>query len=623
MKLVGNRYETIEPLGSGAAGAVYKARDTVMKKIVTVKILTRHSISERATIRFQREAKAQSGLSHENLSSVLDFGIDTDGTPYMVTTFIEGRSLKEVIETKGPLPPDLAITILKQVASCMDYVHGKGIIHRDLKSENIVLEEREQDYRAVVVDFGVAKLAEENEGSHLTKAGQIVGSPYYISPEQAAGLEIDRRSDVYSLGCVAFEMLTGSVPFRGDNALETIRLHATAPIPGLQEMLVQDVPAMLDETVRKMLEKDPEARLDSMSELLGCLETIESELARGYQSDQEIPVMSGSGGKRKPRTGHFLIAIAGILVLGLSIASHLLFKSPTPESAQPAGSEVGAVVPPSKSAISEDITQLISDNDFIGSREGGLLKIRANNLKTDLNWDYLDTIKEPFLLSLWEADLSPDLMRRIIMTQMIKGLVLGGHKSPLTIDYYKVISERRDLRIIHLIKVKELTAEALELISHIEALNTLTVSNCKVDQAMVDQICKMKSVKRLAFREDPAITAAFVAQICESLHGLADLDLEDTSVDDRAMGAIASLEDLTNLNLNGTGVTDSGIARLKNRHLSIVCLERTKVSDRGLLALARIPSLRKVLVDNKTPVTTVGIKRACLNNPNLSVISLE
>lgn len=623
MKLVGNRYETIEPLGSGAAGAVYKARDTVMKKIVTVKILTRHSISERATIRFQREAKAQSGLSHENLSPVLDFGIDTDGTPYMVTTFIEGSSLKEVIEKRGPLPPDLAVKLLKQVASCMDYVHSKGIIHRDLKSANIVLEEKDRDYRAVVVDFGVAKLTEENEGSYLTGAGQIVGSPFYTSPEQAAGLDIDRRSDVYSLGCVAFEMLTGSVPFKGENALETMRLHATAPVPGLQEMLVQDVPALLEETLHRMLEKDPQARLDSMSELIGCLETIESELARDYQSDQEIPVVSGSGGKRKPRAGIVITAAAGLLVLGLSIASHLLFKSQPPESDQPGGSEVEAAVPPSKSAISEDINQLISDNDFIRSREGGLLKVRANNLKTNLDWDYLDTIKEPFLLSVWEADLSPDLMRRILKTKLIKGLVLGDHKKPLSIDYYKIISKRRDLRIIHLIKVKELSAEALELISHIDALNTLTLSTCKVDQAMVDRICEMKGVRRLAFRENPAITSAFVAQICESLRGLADLDLEDTSVDDRAMVSIASLEDLANLNLNGTGVTDRGIARLKNRHLSIVCLERTRVSDRGLLALARIPSLRKVLVDSTTPVTTGGIKRACLNNPNLNVILLE
>ncbi|MGE0265688.1 MAG: protein kinase [Candidatus Obscuribacterales bacterium] len=623
MKLVGNRYETIEQLGSGAAGAVYKARDPVKKKIVTVKLLTRHSISERAAIRFQREAKAQSGLSHENLSSVLDFGIDTDGTPYMVTTFIEGRSLKEVIAIKGPFPPDLAVKLLKQVASCMDYVHGKGIIHRDIKSENIVLEEREQDYRAVVVDFGVAKLAEENEGSHLTKAGQIVGSPYYISPEQAAGLDIDRRSDVYSLGCVAFEMLTGSVPYQGDNALETIRLHATAPVPSLQEMMVQDVPGQLDETVRKMLEKDPKARLDSMSELLGCLETIESEIAKGYQSDQELPIMAGAGGRRKPRTGIFLIAIAILLVLGLSVSGYLLFKSPAQESDKPIETAVEAAVPPSKSALSEDITQLISDNDFIRSREGGLLKVRANNLKNELDWSHLNTIKEPFLLSVWEADLSPDLMKRILKTPSIKGLVLGDHKKPLTIEYYEIISKRRDLRIMHLIKVKKLTAEALERISRIEALNTLTVSNCKVDQAMVDQICKMKGMRRLAFRENPAITSAFVAQICGSLPGLADLDLEDTSVDDGAMDAVASLKDLANLNLNGTGVTDRGITRLKNRHLSIVCLERTKVSDRGLLSLARIPSMRKVLVDNQTPVTTAGIKRACLNNPSMNVISLE
>lgn len=235
-----DRYDELSRLGSGGMGTVYKTRDNVLDIDIVIKVLKSESLDQYPdlVLRFQKEAKAAGGLAHDNLARVLDFGITTSGSPYMVMEYAEKPTLKQLINESGPLEITGAIDCFIQTANAMSYAHNNGIIHRDLKPENIILKKAENnEVKIKIVDFGIARLIDEDVESKLTQTGAIIGSPYYMSPEQAQGMPVDNRGDIYSLGCVIFECLTGHVPFKGKSALETIKMHIDTKAPSLKEFL--------------------------------------------------------------------------------------------------------------------------------------------------------------------------------------------------------------------------------------------------------------------------------------------------------------------------------------------------------------------------------------------------
>ncbi|HMP54585.1 MAG TPA: serine/threonine-protein kinase, partial [Candidatus Melainabacteria bacterium] len=191
------RYQIKSLLGEGGMGKVYKAYDSFLAQTVSIKFLKNSGDLEKSALRFQKEARTASTLKHSNIATVLDFGILNDSTLYMVSNYIDAVDLKERIKEGGPLTIIEALTVLEQIADCMAYIHEKGILHRDIKSSNILIKEiSPQSIQAYLLDFGIAK-SEFNE--ELTMPGGVLGSPHYLSPEQAAGLDLDERSDIYSL----------------------------------------------------------------------------------------------------------------------------------------------------------------------------------------------------------------------------------------------------------------------------------------------------------------------------------------------------------------------------------------------------------------------------------------
>ncbi|HLY94898.1 MAG TPA: Stk1 family PASTA domain-containing Ser/Thr kinase [Gaiellaceae bacterium] len=263
--LFDGRYHVLRKLGAGGMANVYLAEDQELGRRVAIKILNdRHANDEQFVERFRREAKNAAGLSHPSIVSIYDRG-EAEGTYYIAMEYLEGRSLKELIVSRGPAPVNVAIEYARQILQALRFAHLKGIVHRDIKPHNVLVD---GDGRLKVTDFGIARAGT----SQMTEAGSIVGTAQYLSPEQARGAAVDQRSDVYSLGIVLYELLTGDVPFSGDTPVEIAMKHLSQT-PEPPSALRSEVPHDLDLVVMRALAKDPEDRYQSAEEM-------EADLAR-------------------------------------------------------------------------------------------------------------------------------------------------------------------------------------------------------------------------------------------------------------------------------------------------------------------------------------------------------
>lgn len=272
-----SRYEVLETLGQGGMGVVLKARNRALKKLVAVKVLRAAMIDDETNKkRFEVEAQAGSKLSHPNLVSVFDFGFMQADTPYLVMEYIEGTSLDKVLdEVNGGLPYLDLLDIFKQVIKGLSYIHNNGIIHRDLKNSNIMIQTIDGERYAKLLDFGIAKFLADDEGAtqHLTKTGSVFGSPPYMSPEQCRGQKLDARSDIYSIGCCMYECISGMPPLLGDNASHTIFKHATER-PEQLNIGTSEVETKVAQIIHRCLELSPDDRFQTAGELIAALNLV-------------------------------------------------------------------------------------------------------------------------------------------------------------------------------------------------------------------------------------------------------------------------------------------------------------------------------------------------------------
>jgi eukaryotic-like serine/threonine-protein kinase len=264
--LFDGRYRIVRKLGSGGMADVYLAEDEELGRRIAIKILNdRHANDESFVERFRREAKNAAGLSHPNIVSIYDRG-EAEGTYYIAMEYLDGRSLKELVVARGPLPIPDAIDATRQVLAALRFAHRKGVVHRDIKPHNVMAD---ADGRLKVTDFGIARAGV----SQMTEAGSIIGTAQYLSPEQARGTAVDQRSDLYSVGVVLYEMLTGTTPFSGDSPVEIAMKHLSDP-PRPPSVERPDIPPDLDMIVLRALAKNPDDRFQTAEEMDAELERV-------------------------------------------------------------------------------------------------------------------------------------------------------------------------------------------------------------------------------------------------------------------------------------------------------------------------------------------------------------
>jgi serine/threonine protein kinase len=281
-ELIAGRYELEELVGSGGMSSVYRAHDRLLERTVALKILHEQFTRDDGYVeRFRREARAVAQLAHPNIVTVIDRG-EQDGRQFIVFEYVDGMNLKELMTQEGPVSPREAIELALQVARGLSFAHDNGLVHRDVKPQNVLLD---ADGRAKVTDFGIAH-AVDVDGMTIT--GTIMGTSNYIAPEQARGQPVDEQTDVYSLGCVLYELLTGEVPFEGDNFVAVAMRHVNDPVPSVRDVR-PDVPPRLDWAIQQAMAKDHDERFESMAEFAAELEACHAELDGNEGATMVVP----------------------------------------------------------------------------------------------------------------------------------------------------------------------------------------------------------------------------------------------------------------------------------------------------------------------------------------------
>jgi len=321
-EVIGDRYRVDELVGAGGMATVFKAFDQTLERPVAVKVMRREVVAEADQLeRFRREARAAAKLSHPHIVTVIDAG-EENGRPYIVFEYVPGETLKQRIKSQGPLPVTEAVAYAIEVGSALVAAHAAGLVHRDVKPQNVLLDSHGH---AKVADFGIARELDGSDG--LTKTGRVLGTTDYVSPEQAMGEDVTGQSDVYSLGIVLYEMLTGEVPFKGENHVAVAMKHVKEELPDVQEKR-PEVSSALAAVIEKMTAKEPVDRYLTAASAVSDLEDVlafESARAGGLTGEatvvfDSLPKRSrklAPGGVSHPTRTRVAWLIAGLAALGI------------------------------------------------------------------------------------------------------------------------------------------------------------------------------------------------------------------------------------------------------------------------------------------------------------------
>ncbi|MGD9682531.1 MAG: protein kinase [Candidatus Obscuribacterales bacterium] len=564
------RYSRLDRISAGGMGVVFKGEDEILKKTVAIKTLFMNSSDPDAVIRFQQEARAVSRLSHPNIIGIMDFGLLDDSQPYLVMDFVEGISLGSFIEKSGPLDPEMSIEILCQVCDGMNHAHERGVIHRDLKPSNLMLEgDPAEQIQIRILDFGVAKLEESqsDETGFQTRTGTMVGSPYYMSPEQIRAEVVDARSDIYSLGCIAYQMVSGTLPFEGETYVQTVTAHLETP-PRM--LTVREGKAgALNDLILKCLAKDPEERFASMSELKEAL------LSCRAVEPPPAPV------KRKSAVP---LLIGALLIVGVgALAFFQLNKKEEP---------------------------ILPIKPVVKAKKPELEKF---SVKREERLEFWEAVNDPFN-SVNDEDLK---------------LIKGDHVAAADLANADITSAGLEnlvglnLRELWLAKEK-IDDEAGPILARIPGLVNVRFDNCAVTYRCLEAMKPLK-LRYLSLQECKRVDDRALAVIVENWPDLLVLDIGGTAVSTEGLNQVAALKHLRDLNASIRKVTLENMDVICQLPLQSLDLTLTKMTPETLSRVKSIKTLKTLVLTRCSALDLEGAQRLSKEMPgvNISFVGLS
>lgn len=656
-EVVAERYKVLKLLGHGGMGSVYKVEHVIFRQLFALKTLSGQNYPEVAIRRFQKEAQAAMKLNHTNLVRAHDFGILPSHHPFYIMDLIEGENLSEYSKRVGIISFEEILRIFIPVCFALAYAHSEGIVHRDIKPGNIMLDKSgglTDSYIPKVVDFGIAKLtdSESGESVNLTRTGEIFGTPLYMSPEQCLGTKIDHRTDIYSLGCVIYEVLTGAPPFHGESALNLMLKHQTEKPASLKEgSMGREFPEALEKIVARTLEKDPDRRYQNfldLAEALAVLQRSGGEPATNLTLAKTLPqivkpVSSRTGARfwKSP----IVLAIAGML-FGLLIG-YMLPKQAGPVTEKP--EEKPEETESAASLVFEQDRVLISTGQYFqkldGSGPGALRVFKFPNTFSLGSLQYVDKwgnliqnrsargiveipISSPVNLSVRQEDLRmhPNLLKGF-GDYDINNLHLArasttnegfAHNADIEFDAALAFCSR--WKALSFLNVYDTTVTDVGL---------RAVRDCPslINLALIETSCTAAGVRELRCYPDFAtIDISGIAggkSLIEPLSrskrlnniGIKNLDLTDDDV-----RQISTAKGLVIMNLgNNRRVTDESVKYLKQLPLlTELNVAFTSISPKSIAAFASMKNLRKLSV-GKDLWTSKEVRKLHDLAPNLQL----
>ncbi|MCC7527265.1 MAG: protein kinase [Candidatus Melainabacteria bacterium] len=598
-QVISERYKVLSVLGHGGMGAVYRVEQIFLRQMFALKTLHGQAFTDVALRRFHKEAQAASRLSHPNLVKAHDFGVLENHQPFFVMDLVEGQNLSEYSRKVGILSVEEVLNIFIPVCFGLGYAHEQGVIHRDIKPGNIMLAKSLNDptgYTPKVVDFGIAKMTEGEDGHSLTltRTGEVFGTPLYMSPEQCMGVKVDHRSDVYSLGCVMYEALTGAPPFHGDTALNLMMKHQTAmPATMKEASLGREFPDQLEAIIAKSLIKDPDTRYQNFFDLARDLATLKQELAevspkktpsRAHsRTVKDIPIFVAPQVREKKSKAGFLVAAlcVGSFVGGACLGLNL------PARQKPAVQESTQSAQVSDSAIKNyDEALSVGHARYMRVDGGGAQPMQVYKFP-----DAFDIGVFKYTHPMVKIDNSR--------------VAQGSISVPFEADTY-------------------LRVPASRLYSYPHLLRGFRAGDLQHLHIVEDAAVK---VEDLGFVYDASLSC------CTDLTGLKEVFLFGTKTTDKGLNFIKDLPSLESLDVSDSNVTNSGVRSLKNfpemtylglknvagakhlidrmvlsKRLKVLNLAEDDLDDSDVKRLARIEQLQFLTVDSNPKVTNEGLK---------------
>lgn len=608
--LFASRYQIAKELAKGGMGIVYKAHDNVLDKTVALKLILYRDWSEDQLLRFQREAQASSRLLHPNIAIVYDFGLDENSTPYMVLEYVEGKTIKRICN-KRRFDVLQTLEIGQQLCAALHHAHLNGLVHRDIKSSNVILDESQDPPVAKIIDFGIARIVDTPGFQRTLSSAQITpGSPPYMAPEQVKCEPIDRRCDIYSLGCVLFEMLTGKTPFRGDTALETMQMHVSTQPPLLQSVC-SDVEFTddLEGLVARCLAKRPEDRFQSASELKDELlrlqeayqEFIEQKTQATIQNTSESATLED---KRRKRLGAVLAVVT--LLATTAVAAGLYYLN----------------VFSTDTHINEMPVQPNPHDDEINKGSGKTVNAVREQFFTTFNIEKFRKNPRTVMLK-YHNDEDALTTENLKQLSVLPVETLEIFYSSLPPDGLEMISRMKTLRCLKLIKDSSVTDTTLKNLSRLPNLTDLSISDHEDLTGSVLNDLRHTSIRRLNLRKCPSLSAKNLEALSKWKE-LESLDLQNNLITRQYLKALRKVRNLRGLTLSDSKFEPGALDMLKELpRLETLVISNTKITDQDLNAIADVKGLKAIDITSCDKLTNRGIMRLRQKSPKIIFLSQD